>query len=560
MSGMDVTPTNQTVNVNQAPSSIRAVSRTQRIVVNRGGETLNRVGTTQQIVVNRGDSSVEVVSTPQRLVVNSPGSSVGIVNAGPPGPRGPMGPADLSVYLTEDGQLLTRASGDLAPITRPNLAADPAFTAAYAAAIAGHVALADPHIGYVLEAELAAHVAAADPHPVYLTATEGNAAYVNVGGDTMTGPLTGTSIVMSGNVGSASHTLSFGGEALKFSTINGYAAWFSGATRTGYLQGHSSGMILHSEIGTLQLLGASSFNAAPSAPGFTITGSNSLYWPSYVGGWFMQDTTWIRSHSGKSVYIDQGVFGGGYVSINNGGSLISGYRFHLAGSGYVTDNLIVNSQCQGNRNQIADAGWGNASFLANPGTGGAAIAFHAGGTAPQIRIASGSNYFYFRDAGGISYVPLAASAFDVSSARATKQDISPWPPNPKNLGAGANPDRPTKRLRDLHPVSFRRKEEDAMAEVPSDEKEQKDTTKYRIHRCHNDTCGGSEASPCARRLNWERGEIGFVAEEVAEFLPEAVMFNNDGNPEAISVMPLLTAVLAAVQELDSRVDLLEGAM
>jgi hypothetical protein len=99
-----------------------------------------------------------------------------------------------------------------------------------------------------------------------------------------------------------------------------------------------------------------------------------------------------------------------------------------------------------------------------------------------------------------------------------------------------------------------------MAEVPSDEKEQKDTTKYRIHRCHNDTCGGSEASPCARRLNWERGEIGFVAEEVAEFLPEAVMFNNDGNPEAISVMPLLTAVLAAVQELDSRVDLLEGAM
>jgi hypothetical protein len=35
-----------------------------------------------------------------------------------------------------------------------------------------------------------AHLAAGDPHPQYLTPAEGDAAYVNVAGDTMTGPLT----------------------------------------------------------------------------------------------------------------------------------------------------------------------------------------------------------------------------------------------------------------------------------------------------------------------------------------------------------------------------------
>lgn len=560
MSDINVTTTKQTVNVERAAPSIRTVSKTQRIVVNRGGESLNRVGTTQQIVVNRGSSTIEVLSTPQKIVVNSPGSSIGVINAGPPGPRGPMGPADLSVYLTEDGQLLTRVLGDLAPITRVDLADDQAFVDAYAAAISAHAALGDPHPGYLLEADFASHIAAADPHPGYLTATEGNAAYVNVGGDTMTGPLTGTSIVMAGSVTAQAAVLSFSGEALKFSTVNGYAAWFSGATRTGYLQGHSSGMILHSEIGTLQLLGTASFNVAPTMPGVNVSTTNVVYWPAYGGGWQMTDTIWMRTYANKSIYAGTGKIGcEGGLSLAMGGAITSGYIADMNGSVLVRGNSITISQVQAQRNQVADPGWGNATFLGNPGAGGSGIAFHAGGTAPQIRTAQNDNYMYFRDAGGSSYTPIAASAFTVNSTRRSKQDVELWPPLSRDLGAASSQNQSTQLLRSLKPVSFRRKEEDFMAEVPEDEKAQKDTANYAIHRCETANCTGEKDSPCSWRANWERGEVGLIVEEVIEYFPEAVMTNHDGEPEGISLAPLVTAVIAAVQELAGRVDQLEGA-
>ena len=39
------------------------------------------------------------------------------------------------------------------------------------------------------QTDITSHAGAADPHPVYLTAVEGDSAYVNENGDTMTGPL-----------------------------------------------------------------------------------------------------------------------------------------------------------------------------------------------------------------------------------------------------------------------------------------------------------------------------------------------------------------------------------
>jgi microcystin-dependent protein len=148
-------------------SDITVVSRTQKIVVN---------STTTSLVVKGKES--------QKIVINSPVSSVSIMNAGPIGPAGPMstvpgpqgeqgiqgesgadstvqgptgatGPEGGTSTLTVNGQLLTRAAGVLAPITRADLATDTAFTA-----------------------PLIAHAAAADPHPVYLTVAEANALFV----------------------------------------------------------------------------------------------------------------------------------------------------------------------------------------------------------------------------------------------------------------------------------------------------------------------------------------------------------------------------------------------
>ena len=70
---------------------------------------------------------LRVLSRAQRIVIDPSTQSVSVINAGPPGPAGVPGPSEASLVLDTDGQLLTRASGELAPITRVALAEDNAF-------------------------------------------------------------------------------------------------------------------------------------------------------------------------------------------------------------------------------------------------------------------------------------------------------------------------------------------------------------------------------------------------------------------------------------------------
>lgn len=77
-------------------------------------------------------SDIVVTFKTQKIVLNPAGNSIGVVNAGPVGPTGVTGPSEAAAVLTIDGQLLTRAGGVLAPITRANLSADSAFSSAYA--------------------------------------------------------------------------------------------------------------------------------------------------------------------------------------------------------------------------------------------------------------------------------------------------------------------------------------------------------------------------------------------------------------------------------------------
>lgn len=72
--------------------------------------------------------TTNVASQTQKIVINSSSKSVSIINSGPMGPRGPVGPSEASLVLDTDGQLLTRSSGVLAPISREDLGDDPAFT------------------------------------------------------------------------------------------------------------------------------------------------------------------------------------------------------------------------------------------------------------------------------------------------------------------------------------------------------------------------------------------------------------------------------------------------
>ena len=99
------------------------------------------ISRTQHILVNPVNSSIVITNADlQRIVINQASSSVSVINTGPMGPRGLVGPPDAGSVLTVDGQLLTRAAGVLAPVTRANLAADTAFTEKY---VAGSVLTVD---------------------------------------------------------------------------------------------------------------------------------------------------------------------------------------------------------------------------------------------------------------------------------------------------------------------------------------------------------------------------------------------------------------------------------
>lgn len=74
---------------------------------------------------------IKIISQSQKLVLDPASQSIGVVNTGPQGPAGVPGPSEASLVLVIDGQLLTRSGGDLAPITRANLANDSAFTSKF---------------------------------------------------------------------------------------------------------------------------------------------------------------------------------------------------------------------------------------------------------------------------------------------------------------------------------------------------------------------------------------------------------------------------------------------
>lgn len=97
-------------------------------------------------------TDIKVVSRTQRIIVNPATHSVSVINAGPmgpggiqgiqgpqglqgiqgiqgiQGPTGATGPSEAAAVLTTNGDILTRAAGVLARITRANLALDTAFT------------------------------------------------------------------------------------------------------------------------------------------------------------------------------------------------------------------------------------------------------------------------------------------------------------------------------------------------------------------------------------------------------------------------------------------------
>jgi hypothetical protein len=61
-------------------------------------------------------------------------------------------------------------------------------------------------------------------------------------------------------------------------------------------------------------------------------GNRGIYFQSYGGGWFMQDSTWIRSYGSKPVYMDNGFDTGNPAGIGCYGGLGAGWMLRVCGT------------------------------------------------------------------------------------------------------------------------------------------------------------------------------------------------------------------------------------
>lgn len=254
---------------------------------------------------------------------------------------------------------------------------------------------------------------------------------------------------------------------------------------------------------------------------FRVRGSSGIYWQSWDGGWYMTDATYVRSYQNKAIY---------------------------GGSGQIRSD------------KVGGNAYYDSSIYAGAGATVASFGLHPGSVAGSIRMGQGNPEYHFGNTDSSAYYTCRSAAWNVTSSRDSKQDLVPL-----THILPAMPDLPVATMvRALRPTWWRQKERHIMAEVPrapketSDEHWHPDPATFKNHICSLDNCGHTPEDPCAWRVNWMRGHLGFVAEEVEQVLPALVRLNQDMTPGALDLGSLIGLAYAMLQELDSRLALLEA--
>lgn len=274
------------------------------------------------------------------------------------------------------------------------------------------------------------------------------------------------------------------------------------------------------------------------------TGNTGFYHESHGGGWFMQDSTWLRSYNSKNVYTNGGKLESRYVSTSNDWSA----------------QPFIGTSSQ-------DIGLAIRSYDSDTHTA-------------QLRAASGT--WYARNHNDTAYWTVAAFWYNPSS-RTLKQDISSWG-EMKPLSSAVNTTYDTTAtdlMKQLRVVSYRHKKQNALPADISNERRSEALDRlnsYRlsrgldtydgeeaVHKCGRD-CEGSDTEPCDLYRNWELGTIGFIAEEVAEVIPEATNIDlyehspTKGTNAALDPMALIALLTKTLQETESRLSALEARL
>ena len=191
----------------------------------------------------------------------------------------------------------------------------------------------------------------------------------------------------------------------------------------------------------------------------------------------------------------------------------------------------------------------------------------------MMRPASGLVYFQnHNDSAGVT---LVAAGYSPSSMQ-YKQDIETWD-TPKSVGAAVGPDEvvdATSMLKSLRPVTYRMDRMHYLSVSPQSERRREAlkrlnvyrrskgmknfTSEELVHQCGRD-CDGSSEEPCLFYRNWDRKNLGFVAEEAGAVSAHLTKEGKDGDNTLIDFTAVSATLVKAFQELETRLAALEGS-
>jgi hypothetical protein len=240
---------------------------------------------------------------------------------------------------------------------------------------------------------------------------------------------------------------------------------------------------------------------------------------------------------------------------------------NISGGGSVTGQLVATQN--GNSTTWSD----NALVSRSSGTRGG-VGMEQGSNRLQFRTAN--NIVYLRSAGDAVFRAFHAIISNQSS-RTLKQDIETWSLKASNAGAMLNDSiawSATDVVKKLRPVTYRWEEETWFDNDLGSERREK--ARWRLHKYQKKkglplyssdetvhmcgrNCDGSPEEPCSFYANWARGELGFIAEEVGDVIPQVTSIDAEtGENTAIDHLGLIAVLTKAVQELTDRVEQLEA--
>jgi len=234
------------------------------------------------------------------------------------------------------------------------------------------------------------------------------------------------------------------------------------------------------------------------------------------------------------------------------GSLVVGSQPNdglIPSAGKIYSSGLVSAEVVESR-KTAGTNFDQANLIANRGNyGGGAVSIcsHPGGQATQLRQAYNDASMYFRNGQDTAYPIIYMDVSDASSVR-YKQDVIPF----VDHRARGTERSALSVVRALKPVSYRWEFGSRMSKANGDP-----------HVCNAECIGPDNPNytpenTCPQFRQWERGVVGFTAEDIDAVLPEASVRNAHDEPEGVKTLAIVAVLTDALQELIERIELLEG--